>query len=320
MRFLTIIFLCLFPFATIAQKQRVWIDTDIMIGKWKHDVDDGLALILALQDTTIQIEGISFVHGVDYAAEVTDKLLSRYASELKIPTYKGADDSTQFGEKTPAVEALAKALEQGPLTIFALGPLTNIGTVLELYPDLNRNVKRITYCAGRTPGKTFNPGGGKTKFSDYNFDLDPYATAMVLKANVPILLCGYDCSEELFLSKKDFIHLRKSSDETDRWLFRKLRSWHGLWRMFLGSKQGFIPFDCSTVGALLYPDEFETTPFIPAYIQVLENDTKNLVKTKKKPYLLVHEDGAGRIVSYCSETRPEFKVRLLKALGHPDYR
>jgi pyrimidine-specific ribonucleoside hydrolase len=320
MRFLTFIILCLLPFAVTAQKQRVWIDTDIMIGKWKHDVDDGLALILTLQDTTIQIEGISFVHGVDYAAEVTEKLLSRYSPDVKIPMHKGADDSTHFGEKTPAVEAMAKALEKGPLTIFALGPMTNVGTVLELYPDLRRNVKRITYCAGRTPGKTFNPAGGRAKFSDYNFDLDPYATAMVLKANVPILLSGYDCSEELFLSKKDFIHLKKSNDETDRWLFRKLRSWHGLWRMFLGSEQGFIPFDCSTVGALLYPEEFEINSFIPAYIQVLENDTKQLVKTKKKPYLLVDEDGAGRIVSYCSETKPAFKRRLLKALDHPDYR
>jgi len=320
MRLIALLLTLSFSFNCVAQNQRVWIDTDIMIGKFKHDVDDGLALILALSDTSLQIEGISFVHGVDYAAEVTDKLLKRYASERNIPTYKGADDSTQFMQETAAVEALTKALQQGPLTIMALGPMTNIGTVLELHPELKHNIKRITYCAGRTPGKLFNPGGGGTKFSDYNFDLDPYATAMVLKANVPVLLSGYECSENLFLNKQDFKHLKKSEHETDRWLYKKLKSWHCLWRTFMGSKKGFIPFDCATVGALLYPDEFETTNFIPAYIEVQENDSKHTVKTKTKPYLLVAEGAGGRIVSFCSNSKPEFKDRLLKALGHPNYK
>ena len=70
MRYLLVSLLALFSFCTFAQ-QRVWIDTDIMIGKFRRDVDDGLALMLALQDTSIKIEGISFVHGVDYAEKVT---------------------------------------------------------------------------------------------------------------------------------------------------------------------------------------------------------------------------------------------------------
>lgn len=319
MRFFLLFLISCFSFNSFAQKQRVWIDTDIMIGKFRRDVDDGLALILALADTNIKIEGISFVHGVDYASEVTDKLLARYGNGLQIPTYKGADDSTQFGDETAATQALLKALNEGPLTILALGPMTNIGTVLENHPEVIPNVKQISYCAGRRPGQLFNPGSGKTKFSDYNFDLDPYATAMVLKARVPLLLAGYDCSDNLFVSKEDFIHLRKSDDPTDKWLYRKLKSWHSLWRMFIGSKQGFIPFDVSTVGALLYPQEFDITPAIPSYIKVLENDSKHTVKTPTKPYLIVLENAAGRIVSYCNSTNPEFKKRLLKVLGHPDH-
>ena len=319
MRLVITLFMICFSLNTFAQKQRIWIDTDIMIGKFRRDVDDGLALMLALRDTNLQIEGISFVHGVDYASEVTEKLLARYGKGLEIPTFKGADDSTQFGDETDATLALRKALEQGPLTILALGPMTNVGTVLELHPEVIPNVKQITYCAGRRPGQLFNPGSGKVIFSDYNFDLDPYATAMVLKAGVPILLSGYDCSDNLFVSKSDFIHLKKSADKTDKWLYRKLKSWHSLWRTFIGSKQGFIPFDVSTVGALLYPEEFDITPAIPAYIPMLKNDTKHTVKTPEKPYLIVMDNAAGRIVSYCNSTNPEFKKRLLRALGHPDH-
>lgn len=319
-RLIGVLFLLLvLPQLGSAQKQRVWVDTDIMIGKFKHDVDDGLALLLLLNDTNLIIEGISFVHGVDYAEKVTHKLLSRYAPNREISTFKGADDSTELGNQTDAVEALKSALEKGPLTIFALGPMTNIGTLLMLHPELAKNVEAMTYCAGRTPGKTFTPEGTKVKFSDYNFDLDPKATETVLQADVPLLLSGYDCSEELFLTRSDFKHLRKSEDKTDRWLYRKLKSWHGLWKTFLGSEKGFIPFDCSTVGALLYPSEFEVLKDVSAYTEVLKNDSKNLVKTDVKPYLLADEDSTGRRVDYCNETKAQFKKRLLKVLNHPEY-
>lgn len=316
---LVISLLMLIPFFGSAQKQRVWIDTDIMIGKFKHDVDDGLALIMLLKDTNLIIEGISFVHGVDYAEKVTDRLLKRFAPDHEIPTYKGADDSTHFGTETAATRALANALEKGPLAIFALGPMTNIGTLLQLHPEVQQNVVAMTYCAGRTPGKVFTPEGAKVKFSDYNFELDPHASDIVLKSNVPLLLSGYDCSEDLFLTKEDFAHLRKSDDKTDRWLYRKLKSWHGLWKSFLGSEKGFIPFDCSTVGALLYPTEFEIIEGIPAYIEVQKNDTKSLTKSDMKPYLLVQQNQAGRTVGYCGATKAQFKKRLLKAIGHPEY-
>lgn len=306
-------------FHSKAQKKRVWIDTDIMIGKFKHDVDDGLALILLLNDTNIQIEGISFVHGVDYAAKVTDKLLNRFAPNRSIPTHKGADDKKEFGNETAATKALVAALEKGPITIFALGPMTNIGTVLSQRPDLASNVVDLTYCAGRVPGQRFNPGGGNFNFSDYNFDLDPDATQKVLDADVPLLLSGYDCSDSLFLDLDDFKHLKESDDEVDRWLYRKMKSWLSLWKGFIGSKRGFIPFDASTVGVLLYPSEFEVIPEIPARIEILENDSKNTVKTKTKPYLLADKEKGTRMVSYCSATQASFKKRLLKVLKHPDY-
>lgn len=319
LRSATLVLFVLLAFKVNAQKQRVWIDTDIMIGKFKHDVDDGFALILLLQDTNLIIEGISFVHGVDYAEKVTKKLLNRFAPNRSIPTFKGADDKSEFGNKTAAVGAMNTALEKGPITLFALGPMTNIATVLHLNPELAENIEVVTYCAGRKPNQHFRPGGSKFTFSDYNFDLDPKSTELVLESNVPMLLAGYDCSDNLFLDLPDFKHLKHSDNDVDRWLYRKMKSWLSLWKTFIGSEKGFIPFDASTVGALLYPEEFEITTAIPARIEVLQNDSKNTVKTKTKPYLLV-EDGKGKhVVSYCSGTNAEFKKRLLKALNNPNF-
>jgi len=320
MKSVSFLLFLLLPFSLFAQTQRVWIDTDIMIGKFKRDVDDGVALIFMLRDTTIEIEGISFVHGVDYADKVTSKLLGWYAPNRNIPTFKGSDDSTGFGKETDAVKAMIAALEKGPMAILALGPMTNVGTVLKLRPDLHKNITAISYCAGRKPGMLFNPGSGKVKFSDYNYDLDPKSSATLLETEIPVLLAGYDCSDSLFLSRKDFIHLKKSDNKGDRWVFRQLKEWENLWNVFLGSKQGFIPFDCATVGALLYADEFNVESQIPAYIKTDSNDTKYTVKTAAKSYLYVDENGEGKSVSYCDFTKEEFKVRLLQALGHPDYR
>ena len=309
----------LFPLSLFSQ-QRVWIDSDIMIGKFKKDVDDGLALILMLRDSNLQIEGISFVHGVDYADKVTQKLLKWYAPDRNIPTFKGSDDSTGFGKETDAVKAIISALEKGPMAILALGPMTNVGTVLKLRPDLHKNITAISYCAGRKPGILFSPGSGKVKFSDYNFDLDPKSSATLLQTEIPVLLSGYDCSDSLFLNRADFIHLKKSDNKGDRWLFRQLKSWENLWSLFLGSKRGFIPFDCSTVGALLYADEFNIETEIPAFIKIDKNDTKYTVSTPTKQFFYVDQDGDGKPVSYCDFTKQKFKKRLLRALNHPEYR
>ncbi len=305
---------------SVAQPKRIWVDSDIMIGKFRRDVDDGLALIMLLKDSSLQIEGISFVHGVDYAEKVTAKLLQWYAPERNIPTFKGADDSTGFGKTNAGVEALVKALEKGPMYILALGPMTNVGTVIKLRPDLHKNILGITYCAGRRPGMVLSIHEKGVRFSDYNFDLDPKASATLLGADFPVLLAGFDCSNNLFIDRKDFVHLRKSKNKGDRWLYRQLSDWNRLWHMFIGSRQGFIPFDCSTIGALLYPSEFESVSDIPCYIKTDVNDSKNTVSASHKPYLLVKEQKEGKLVSYCEATKPEFKARLLKAIDHPAYR
>ena len=319
MRFVLFICFALLSLSTTAQKKRVWIDTDIMIGKFGQDVDDGLALLMLLRDSTVQIEGISFVGKIDYGASIAQKLIRNYASDQNIPLFKGAKNSSQFLEETDAVKGLAEALENGPIVIFALGPLTNIASVIQLHPKLVDNVKQVAFCGGRRPGQIFRVTETGGVFSDYNFDLDPKSAERVLESKVPIHLAGYDCADNIFLSKKDYQHLKQSNKKMDRWLYRKLNNWRNLWKMFAGSKQGFIPFDCATVSSMLYPSDFQIEQSIPAYIKERENDTKNTVKTKTKPYLEVDMNNVGINVSYCSEAKNHFKVRLLKALNHPAY-
>lgn len=298
--------------ADLKAQRRVWVDTDISSGKLKGDMDDAIALLMLLRDSTVHIEGISLVHGVKHAEKVTRKILGWYAEERKIPVYIGADSYLEFGQRTDAILAMERALEQGPMMILALGPATNVTTLLQLRPDLRPNVQAISFCAGRRPGMVFTPAGGKVRFSDYNYDLDTIAGRQLLEMDVPLLLAGYDCSDSLFISKPDYQHLKHSPNKGDRWLYRNMSRWEWGWRSFLGVEGGFIPFDCSTVGALLYSHEFETETGIPAFAEIMQNDSQQIIQAEQKSYLLVQQGRAGVAVDYCHYTKPEFKQRLLR--------
>jgi pyrimidine-specific ribonucleoside hydrolase len=54
---------------------------------------------------------------------------------------------------------LYEALKKEKLTILALGPMTNIATLIQNHPDIIQI--KISICAARTPGLLFNPGNGK---------------------------------------------------------------------------------------------------------------------------------------------------------------
>jgi pyrimidine-specific ribonucleoside hydrolase len=54
--------------------------------------------------------------------------------------------------------ALYEALKK-KLTILALGPMTNIATLIQNHPDIIPQIEKISICAARTP--TIQPGNGK---------------------------------------------------------------------------------------------------------------------------------------------------------------
>lgn len=295
-------------------QHRVWVDTDMASGKLHGDMDDALALIMLLRDTSVQIEGISVVHGVGYAEKTVKRLLAWYAPQSEIRVYRGARSHNELGVRNEAVAAIEKAAEQGgPLTIMALGPLTNLATLFQSRPELRANVKAVSFCGGRRPDMVFSPGG-KARFSDYNFDLDTAAGRMLMAHGLPLTLAGYDCSDSLFLNTADYVHLKGSRHPGDRWMYRKLRRWEGFWRTFVGTDKGFIPFDCATIGVLLYPQLFLIEDPIPVLVTWSANDTQNTIKGPMKHHLTVNQGVDGPSVNYCHHALPAFKQQLLKAL------
>jgi len=311
---LTTLILLGLPLMSVAQKP-VWIDTDMLFGKMRKDVDDGLALMMSLGNDSIKIVGISLIDKVDYGHKITNDFLKWYGRGDNIPVYKGANSPFEMGEKTDAVKGLAAALRKQKLTVVGLGPVTNIATTLQLYPELKDSVERIVLCMGRQPDSHFNPGNGRKNLNDYNFDLAPESAEFLIAANVPIVLCGYGAASRVYLNHRDYKFLRKDGKYYGKKIYRRLRIWELGWKLVLGSKKGFIPFDAVTLSYVLQPDLLETYPDLPAETKMMKNDTHYRNLGDQKKYLLAAKEiNSDNSVIFCYQAKAGLKEYILKSL------
>jgi pyrimidine-specific ribonucleoside hydrolase len=97
---------------------------------------------------------------VDYSYDVINKILKWHHKAPQFLSIKDtrADD---LGVENDGTRALYEALKKEKLTILALGPMTNIATLIQNHPDIIPQIEKISICAARTPGLLFNPGNGK---------------------------------------------------------------------------------------------------------------------------------------------------------------
>jgi Inosine-uridine preferring nucleoside hydrolase len=158
------------PEAALPQPaQRIWIDSDPACGVGRRvDADDCLAILYLALHGDIDIVGVSTVFG-NASLEVTDGTARELVDVLtrqgtaQLAVHAGASEPRGRKRTTPATEAeraLIDALSAGPLTILALGPLTNLAAALVARPGLRHQVERIVAVMGRRPGHVFHPSEG----------------------------------------------------------------------------------------------------------------------------------------------------------------
>jgi purine nucleosidase len=204
---------------------------------------------------------------------------------------------------------LKTALEQGPLTILALGPLTNLAAVLREHPQLRKNVARLVAVMGRRPGHIFHPAEGAGRgmlfghgpvFRDFNFALDPDAAARVLAMRLPISLVPYDAARGIELTAEDLGRLENSLP----WIVERSRGWLDYWRTAIG-RSGFYPFDLIAAAYVVEPSWLRCTP-VRAWVG--EDDTLFLPWAPRA--LLVEPDADGAVL-YCGLARGKVKQRVM---------
>lgn len=166
-------------------------------------IDDSIAIILASLAKEYDILGISLVAGnvnvnkgcknILRLSKFLDRDFNIYIGSDK-PLYKeyiNAEDThgrDGLGEtyldyekkktKGDAVDFLIGKAQSGNLTIFALGPLTNIAMALEKNRDAFKDTRIIAM------GGSFKSYGNMSPVSEFNFYVDPDAANYVIK-NAP---------------------------------------------------------------------------------------------------------------------------------------
>lgn len=315
------------PVATpaAAAKKVVWIDTDPSVtteGERAKEVDDGFALIQAFNSPELDIRGVSVVFGnapFEMAWPIGQEIVRRFGP-AGLNIYPGAAKAEQLGEETEAVKAMAKALRNATarkekLAILALGPVTNVATLVKNHPDLVGSIEEIIAVAGRRPGQSFKSRPDQPRgFRDFNFELDALGFQALLDSTAPLALAPWEVSSHVWLREADLQRLQNGTEAT-RWLYPAAAKWLKQWQTTL-QLDGFNPFDTLAIGYLTSPQMIKCED-LPAVIKTLPDDTVSADSGKKveKPYLIAgREVDSKRTVRYCYLPSLEFKEDLMARL------
>ena len=96
------------------------------------------------------------------------------------------------------VELLQSSTE--PLTIVAVGPLTNIAEAFQKSPEISARINEIYIMGGAVDvdGNVGNSGVGiKNKYAEWNIYIDPVAANIVFESGVPIVLVPLDATKDV---------------------------------------------------------------------------------------------------------------------------
>jgi purine nucleosidase len=243
-------------------KHMVLIDTDI-----GDDIDDALALALALSSPEIDLLGISTVFGdTTLRAKLALYLLHTYGRD-DILVAAGEGIPLQYRHRPsgvaqaavltdlPPSESISKVSEQtgpqliietalahyGLITLLCLGPLTNVATALRMEPQLFMAIRRVIMMGG-TSG---------LPFPEWNIRSDAKAAQIVLASGIPITLIGWNVTKQCHLPERDIAQLReRGTPQTD--LVSRLVA---IWQAHRPGRHPALPFlhDPLTVVALCQP-------------------------------------------------------------------
>ncbi|MDL9978429.1 nucleoside hydrolase [Microbacterium sp. ASV49] len=187
------------------------IDTD-------PGIDDALAIMLAAASPEVEILGVVAVAG-NVGIENTAPNAAALADLLRLdvpvgrgsalPMWRTPSNAAQVhGENgfggyelpesprvlEPGVPLLARLIEESedPVTVVAIGPLTNIAKLMNEYPETARKIERIVLMGGGT----LDVLGNATPTAEFNIWFDPDAAVRVFGFGVPLTMVGLNATHQ----------------------------------------------------------------------------------------------------------------------------
>jgi non-specific riboncleoside hydrolase len=256
-------------------RRPIIIDTD-------PGIDDALAIAIALYSNELDVKLITTVAGnvgIDKTTYNALRLLKFFEKE-SIPVAVGADrplirpyedasyihgksgmEGYDFEDPTVkpidenAVNAMRRIIMESkePITIVAIGPLTNVALLLKVYPEVKENIKEVVMMGGSLSR------GNKGVMSEYNVGVDPEAAFILFHSGLNITMVGLDIGLKALVLPEDSEEIKtmNKTGEMAYCLFKKYRG---------GSfNTGLRIFDSTAIAYLLIPEIYEV---VDTYVDV----------------------------------------------------
>ena len=249
--------------------KHVWIDTDM-------GFDDLAAVLTVVHTPGWVVDGISLVAGNAPLEVATDNALKSAAFfHWPFPIHAGAaqplrgplvtaqnilglDAMKSAGRSLPpgrgplasadGVQALAAHLQAtpAPVTVLALGPLTNLALLLQRWPALAARIGQLVWMGGSA-----GPGN-HTAAAEFNAAVDPEAIQVVLDAGLALQMVGLDACRQVRVHAQDAQALREVGGERAELLADLLLGY-----VRIASPDGSLPmalYDPTAAAALVCPE------------------------------------------------------------------
>jgi pyrimidine-specific ribonucleoside hydrolase len=191
--------------------------------------DDAIALLLAVASPELDLIGVTTVSGNQTLDKTTANALRvlEFAGSSDIPVYAGADQPfvrkrdvaahvhgesgldgpdlpppSRTPERQHAVDYLADEIRrrEGKVTLVPTGPLTNIGLLFSLYPDVRP--ERIVLMGGSV-GE-----GNRTPAAEFNIWADPEAAQRVFVEGLDTTMVGLDVTHRALIKDEHTERMR----------------------------------------------------------------------------------------------------------------
>ena len=173
--------------------------------------DDAMAILLAAASPALELVGITTVAGNQTLEKTTlnARRVCSVAGIVDVPIAAGCErplarepvvaadihgasglDGVDWPEPTVpldprhGVDLIVEAARSGdgPLTLIAVGPLTNVATALRRSPEIAGRIERLSIMGGAIGL------GNTTPSAEFNIHFDPEAAEEVFRAGIPITL------------------------------------------------------------------------------------------------------------------------------------
>jgi purine nucleosidase len=269
--------------------KKIIIDTDI-----GDDIDDALALQMALNSPELDILGVTTVF-------TNSHLRSRIARKLmkengrNIPVFTGCSkpiagdwghhlpcqyDATMHSPPTleyeeDAIKFLIETVNKHPgkVTIVAIGMLTNIARAISSSPDFCRNVKQIALMGGVI----------SAHYSEWNIRWDPEAAYTVFHSGIPIIMVGLDVTMACSISLEEaYSKLKESRSASSAFICTLIERWESV-----GINHRIVLHDPLVI-AILLDDSVVVTQKRRVSVELQGSLTRGMTFGYQSPF---HEEG-----------------------------